>query len=73
MMRRIRNNDFILITDKNENRYLQIGQIVEIQNYPHSDDVKFYHVQFIDGIEEYNYNLEDMCKVLEEKQIISSK
>lgn len=64
MMRRIREGDYILITNKNNDKYLQIGEVIEIQNYPHSDDVKFCHVQFANEIEQYNYNLEDMCKVL---------
>lgn len=64
MYRRIRENDYILITDDNSSHYLQIGQVIEVQNYPHSDDVQLYRVQFADTIWIYDYNLEDCCKVL---------
>jgi hypothetical protein len=63
MQNRIREGDLIVITDKNEDKYLQIGQVNEIQNYPHSDDVNYYRVQFADEICEYRY-LEEICKVL---------
>lgn len=63
MHTRIRERDLIIITDKNECKYLQVGQVIEIQNYPHSDDVDRYCVQFADEIREYRY-LEDICKVL---------
>ena len=64
MFRRIRENDFILITDSSEDRFLQIGKVIEVQNYPHSDNVQLYRVQFVDEVCEYNYNLEYICKVL---------
>ena len=64
MMRRIREGDYILITNKNEEKYLQIGEVIKIQNYPRSDDVLFYRVQFVDEIYDYTYSLEKICKVL---------
>ena len=63
MQRRMRERDLIIITDNNDGKYLQIGQIIEIQNYPHSDDVDYYRVQFANEIREYRY-LENICKVL---------
>lgn len=63
-MRRIREGDYILITNKNEEKYLQIGEVIKIQNYPCSDDVLFYRVQFVDEIYDYTYSLENICKVL---------
>ena len=64
MYRRIRERDFILITDNTQEKYLQIGRVIEIKNYPHSDDVQLYRVEFTDGIYDYDYNLEDICRVL---------
>lgn len=64
MVRRIRERDFILITDNNQEKYLQIGQVINIRNYPRSNDVQFYRVQFADEVCEYDYTLENICKVL---------
>lgn len=64
MYRRVRERDFILITDHTQEKYLQIGRVIEVKNYPHSDDVQLYRVEFADRICEYDYNLEDICRVL---------
>lgn len=64
MYRRIRERDFILITDNTQEKYLQIGQVIEVKNYPRSDDVQLYRVKFTDRICEYDCNLENICKVL---------
>lgn len=64
MRKRIKRKDYILITDDTQDRYLQIGEVIEVQNYPHSDDVQLYRVKFIDEVVEYKYTLEDECKVL---------
>ena len=64
MFRRIRKGDCILITDNTQERYLQIGRVIEVKNYPHSDDVQLYRVEFTDKIYDYDYNLEVICRVL---------
>lgn len=64
MTRRLRERDYILITDVMRDRYLQIGKVIKVQNYPHSDDIQLYRVQFIDSICEYDDSLEDKCRVL---------
>lgn len=64
MMSKIREGDYILITDEYHDRYLEIGKVIEVKNYPHSDDVNFYRVKHAIGCETYTYELEDMCKVL---------
>ena len=63
-MRRIKEKDYILITDNGSSEYLQIGEVIDIEYFPHSDDVKTYKVQFIDKIYEYDNTLEYTCKIL---------
>lgn len=60
----IRRGDYILITNSRNDRYLQIGEIVEVQYYPHASCVELYRVQFADGICEYNDDLDYECKIL---------
>jgi hypothetical protein len=64
MRKRIRRGDYILVTDDMSSRYLQIGEVIEIKYYPHSDDVMIYRVRFNDDVHEYGYSFEDSCKVL---------
>lgn len=64
MRRRIRRGDYILVTNDISSRYLQIGEVIEIKYYPHSDDVMSYKIQFSDTVAEYGYDFEDSCKVL---------
>ena len=64
MRKQIRQDDYILITNDKDYRYLQIGKIVEVEYYSHSNDVESYKVQFNDNIVVYDYNLEDDCRVL---------
>lgn len=62
-----REGDYILITDIDEERYLQVGQILEIVYFEHCDDVEYYMVRFADKeIIRYSYRLVDdyKCKVL---------
>lgn len=64
MRRRIREGDYILMTSDLSSRYLQIGEVIEVKNYPHSNDVMFYRIRFNDTIMEYSYEVEDALKVL---------
>jgi hypothetical protein len=64
MKRQIEQGDYILIIDDKDYRYLQIGEVVEVQFYSHSNDVESYRIKFNDNIVVYDYNLEDDCKVL---------
>lgn len=41
-------NDYVLITDKNNDCYLQVGKIVEIIYEPHDNYVRTYIVEFFD-------------------------
>lgn len=62
-----REGDYILITDTDNNRYLQIGEILEVEYFEHCNDVKSYKVRFADKeIVDYGYELVDdyKCKVL---------
>ena len=53
-----REGDYILITDMEDERYLQIGEIIEVEFYEHCNDVKNYVVRFSDKqIIRYDYRL----------------
>lgn len=70
--RKIRQGDFILITDPRESsRYLKIGEVTNIEFY-HDGSVKEYTVRFgydydtsQEDLEWYNYELSDICKILQ--------
>ena len=64
MHKKIKEKDFILIIDDTEEKYLQIGEVIEVKNYPHSDDVMNYIVRFKDEICKYDYDLEYISRVL---------
>lgn len=62
-----REGDYILITDTEDERYLQIGEILEVEYFEHCDDIKYYMVRFADKeVIRYGYELVDdyKCKVL---------
>lgn len=66
----IKKGDYILITDPNKNRYLKIGEVINIGYYS-DGDIKEYIVRFgynchtdEDDLEFYRYDLPEMCKVL---------
>ena len=60
----IRSGDYILITDESHKRYLQIGEVVDINYYQYDNAVESYKVRFIDGIDEYDWHFEDCYKRL---------
>lgn len=70
--RKIKQGDFILITDPNENsRYLKIGEVTGIE-YHDDGDVKEYTVRFgydydtsTEDLVWYGYDLPGMCRVLQ--------
>ena len=64
MRRQIREGDYILMTSNLSSHYLQIGEVIEVENYPHSNDVLLYRIRFNDTIMEYSYEIEDDLKVL---------
>lgn len=56
--------DCVLMTNSISTHYLQIGEIIEIEYYPSSDDVLLYRIQFEDTIVEYGYEVTNSLKVL---------
>jgi len=58
----LRSGDYILITDESHKRYLQIGEIVDIDYYLYG--VESYKVRFIDGVDEYDWRFEDCYRKL---------
>lgn len=63
----VRDGDYILITDTEDERYLQIGEVVETELYDYENSVKYYFVKFGDKeIVKYNCSLADdyKCKVI---------
>lgn len=56
--------DYVLMISKLSSHYLQIGEIIEIEYYPNSDDVLLYRIQFEDTIAEYSYEVANNLKVL---------
>lgn len=60
----VRRGDYILITDAEHERYLQIGEVVDIDYYSFGDYVLSYKIQFADGVAEYDWHFEDCYKVL---------
>ena len=54
----LRSGDYILITDESHKRYLQIGEVVDIDYYSFDNYIFSYKVQFADGIDEYDYYFE---------------
>ena len=64
MRKQIRQGDYVLVTNDISSKYLQVGEIIKVEYYPHSDDVKLYRIRFNGGVVEYGYSFEDDCKVL---------
>lgn len=62
-MRELRVGEYILITDEEDKRFLEIGCLEGI-SYDFDGVAKGYTVRFKGGIEEYGYDLEDKCKIL---------
>ena len=62
-MTNIQIGDYILITDKNDDHYLQIGHVDYIER-DYYDDIEKCWVQFANGQVEFNYKIEEQCKVL---------
>ena len=63
----LKEQDFILIIDITDDKYLQIGEIVRRNNYPNDNVAELFIVKFADGsYKEYNYKLEEdyICKKL---------
>lgn len=63
----VKNGDYILITDTEDERYLQIGKVVDTELYDYENSVKYYFVKFGDKeIVIYNCSLVDdfKCKVI---------
>ena len=56
--------DYVLMISKSSSHYLQIGEIIEIEYYPNSDNVLLYRIQFEDTIAEYSYEVANNLKVL---------
>ena len=56
--------DYVFMTSKLSSHYLQIGEIIEIEYYPNSDNVLLYRIQFEDTIAEYGYEVANNLKVL---------
>ena len=56
--------DYVLMTSKLSSHYLQIGEIIEVEYYPNSNDVELYRIEFDDTIAEYGYKIRDDLKVL---------
>ena len=63
-MARIRSGDYILVTYAEHKRYLQIGEIVDVDYYAESDCIFSCKVQFIDGIDEYDWHFDDCYRRL---------
>lgn len=66
----IQKGDYILIVDPNQNHYLEIGEVINVDIYP-DGDVKEYVVRFgynwntgIEDLEFYKYDLPEICKIL---------
>ena len=60
----LRSGDYILITDESHKRYLQIGEVIDIDYCSYDDYIYSYKVRFIDGVEEYNWRFKDCCRRL---------
>ena len=60
----VRIGNYILVTDKSYEKYLQIGEIVDIEYYNYDNGIKAYKVEFADGIVEYDWHFEDCFRVL---------
>lgn len=64
MNRLIRNGDYVLIIDEQENHYLEIGLISDIE-YDSDGDIEYYEVTFKTGLIHYSgWNFHDICKIL---------
>lgn len=64
MKKSLAEGDYVLMVSKLSSHYLQIGEIIEIEYYPSSDDVLLYRIQFEDTIAEYGYEVASSLKVL---------
>lgn len=63
-MSRIRMGDYILVTCESHERYLQIGEVVDIDYYAYDDCIYSIKVRFIDGVDEYDWHFEDCYRRL---------
>lgn len=64
LKRPLTEGDYVLMVNKLSSHYLQIGEIVEIEHYPNSEDVLLYRILFEDNIAEYGYKVINDLKVL---------
>ena len=64
MKKSLTEGDFVLMTNKFSTHYLDIGEVLEIEYFPHSNDICLYRIQFGDTIKEYGYQVRDDLKVL---------
>ena len=60
----VRRGDYILVVDATHKRYLQIGEVIDIDYYAYDNYILSYKIQFVDGVEEYDWHFEDCYKVL---------
>lgn len=60
----LRSGDYILITDEEHKRYLQIGEVVDVDYYKYDNFIQSYKVRFVDGIDEYDWHFEGCYKRL---------
>lgn len=63
----IKDGDYILITDIDDDKYLQIGEVVETELYEYENSVEYYFVRFGDKeVIRYDSSLLDdyRCKVI---------
>lgn len=58
----LRCGDYILVTDESHKRYLQIGEVIDIDYYLYG--IESYKVRFIDGVDEYDWHFEDCYRKL---------
>ena len=60
----LRSGDYILVTDTEHKRYLQIGEVIDIDYYPYDNFIQLYRVRFVDGVDEYDWHFERCYKRL---------
>ena len=60
----VKRGDYILVTDAEHERYLQIGEIVNIDCYPYDGYIMSYEIRFADGVAGYDWRFADSYKVL---------
>lgn len=60
----LRNGDYILVTDETHKRYLQIGEVIDVDYYAGENYIYSLKVRFIDGVDEYDWHFEDCYRRL---------